>query len=144
MVTEQHNWQSPNGKCRRQTSMWSFRFTLQHKREQAVDNEVSLLKTIRQHNRKQITSFRVGWKISAVAVTLKCFFHSCLNSLCVGCSLWGCRVYPKQLREFFEVCSEFHSFTLCITFQERIPREESNKPNNLATSTMGKISASRS
>ena len=31
--------------------MWSFRFTLQHKREQAVDNEVSLLKTIRQHNR---------------------------------------------------------------------------------------------
>ena len=51
MVTEQHNWQPPNGKCRRQTSMWSFRFTLQHKREQAVDNEVSLLKTIRQHNR---------------------------------------------------------------------------------------------
>ena len=39
-------WQSPNGKCRRQTSMWSFRFTLQHKREQAVDNEVSLLKTM--------------------------------------------------------------------------------------------------
>lgn len=26
--------------------MWSFRFTLQHKREQAVDNEVSLLKTM--------------------------------------------------------------------------------------------------
>lgn len=46
MVTEQHNWQSPNGNCRRQTSMWSFRFTLQHKREQAVNNEVSLLKTM--------------------------------------------------------------------------------------------------
>ena len=76
MVTEQHNWQSPNGKCRRQTSMWSFRFTLQDKREQAVDNEVSLLKTMRHHNRKQITACRVGWKISAVADNIKMFCSS--------------------------------------------------------------------
>lgn len=64
MVTKQHNWQSPNGKCRRQTSMWSSRFTLQHKGEQAVDNEVSLLKTM---------AAQVGWKISAVVDNIKMF-----------------------------------------------------------------------
>jgi len=68
--------------------MWSFRFTLQHKREQAVDNEVSLLKTMAaQPKANNYVPSRLEDLRRGTEITLKCFVHLRLNSLCVGCSL---------------------------------------------------------